>query len=294
MNTHVDVTVSEYIRRVQLVPRLSREEEYDLCCRWRDHGDEQARDVLIRANLRFVVAIALKYRRYGLPLADLFSEGSIGIMHALTKFEPERQLRFVTYSAYWIRACILSYIIRSWSLVGGGSGALRSKMFFRLRRERVRVTNLVGEGEQADQMLADRFNVPREKVALMLQRLDSRDVSLDAPVYDDGSTSLVATLASDTVNQEQSYSDTQVQRSTQHWVQAALKTLDPRERFIVEQRLMSDSGEEKSLAELARGMGISRERARQLEARAKRKLKLRISEMMTAEGADSALMTDAA
>ena len=167
-------------------------------------------------------------------------------------------------------------------------------MFFRLRREKVRITNLVGEGEHADQMLADRFNVSRDKVVEMLARLNSRDVSLDAPIYDEGSTSLVATLVSDAIGQEEGYSDAQEKQGAQHLVRQALTMLDRRERYIVEQRLMSDSGEEKSLAELARGMGISRERARQLEARAKRKLKLRITELMTADGFDNALTTRAA
>jgi len=121
MNINLDSTASRYMNTIHQFPKLSREQELELCRRWYEHGDVPAKDELIRANLRYVVVIALKYRRYGLPLSDLIAEGSVGIMHALSKFEPEREFRFVTYSAYWIRACILSYIIRSWSLVGGGS-----------------------------------------------------------------------------------------------------------------------------------------------------------------------------
>ena len=279
MNNQLDSTASQYMNTIHQFPKLSREQELELCRRWYEHGDVPAKDELIRANLRYVAVIALKYRRYGLPLSDLIAEGSVGIMHALSKFEPEREFRFVTYSAYWIRACILSYIIRSWSLVGGGSGALRSKMFFRLRREKVRITNLVGEGEHADQMLADRFNMSRDQVVAMIGRLEMRDVSLDTPVYEGGVSTMVDTLASREANQEDVYSESQSQTRAQDIVRIALATLDQRERFIVEKRIMADAEDEMSLAELGRVMNISRERARQLEARAKRKLKMRISEI---------------
>lgn len=285
-----DLAVSRYVSAIQQFPRLSRERESELFSRWHTERDEQAKDELIQANLRYVVAIALKYRRYGLPLSDLLAEGSIGIMHALTKFEPEREFRFVTYSAYWIRACILTHIIRSWSMVGGGSGALRSKMFFKLRREKVRITNLVGEGEQADQMLAERFKLPQEQLVAMMNRLEKRDVSLDVPVYDNGLATLVDTLPSAETNQEDAYLESQGQQRTQSVVRSALESLDERERFIVEHRLMADSDQEKSLAELGRILGVSRERARQLEVRAKRKLRARISELMAAAGAEEALV----
>ena len=128
MANQSDPELSRYISLVQSVPRLTREDESELCRRYYDLGDSKARETLVRSHLRYVVAIALKYRRYGLPLADLIAEGNFGVVHALGKFEKDRGIRFVTYAAYWIRAYILNYIIRSWSLVGVGSGALRSKM----------------------------------------------------------------------------------------------------------------------------------------------------------------------
>jgi RNA polymerase sigma-32 factor len=264
---------------VQKLPKLSREEEVELCRKWQIEASSQARDELVRSHLRYVVAIALKYRRYGLPLSELIAEGNFGIVHALSKFEPDRGNRFVTYAAYWIRAYILNYIIRSWSLVGVGSGALRSKMFFKLRREKVRIANLVGEGEQADEMLAERFNVSRTQIVAMVRRLEARDVSLDAKIFDDAVTSLVDTLASSDSNQEESYSNSQDSDRVHDVVHSALAILDKRERYIVEHRLMADSEEEVSLAEIGRRLGVSRERARQLEARAKRKLKQRIFEL---------------
>jgi RNA polymerase sigma-32 factor len=163
-------------------------------------------------------------------------------------------------------------------------------MFFKLRREKVRITNLVGEGELADQMLAERFKLPKEQLVAMMSRLEKRDVSLDVPVYDSGLATLVDTLPSPDTNQEDAYLESQDQRRTQSVVRTALESLDDRERYIVEQRLMADSDQEKSLAELGRILGVSRERARQLEVRAKRKLRARIGELMEASGAEEALV----
>lgn len=261
----------------QAQPQLTRERELELTRAWKERQDENAADQLVRAHLRYVIAIALKYRRYGVPLSELIAEGNFGIVHALKKFDPERGNRFVTYAAYWIRAYVLNYVIRSWSLVGAGSGALRSKMFFKLRRERVRVSNLVGEGYEAEQELAARLGVTRDQVVTMLRRLETRDLSLDAKVYDDSAMSVVDTLVSDGANQEESLSQTTVRDMLRIKVQGALKHLDDRERFIVEKRLMADPEDELSLAELGRRLGVSRERARQLEVRAKRKLETRLA-----------------
>src|SRR6478609_5938528 len=147
--------VAFYIAESKRAPRLERDEEMALALRWKD-GDRAAGDALARANLRHVVAVAMKYRRYGVPISDLIAEGNFGVVHALGKFDPERGIRFVTYAAHWVRAYMLDHIIKTWSVVGGGSGALRSRLFFRLRRERVRVTNLLGDGEAADIEVASR------------------------------------------------------------------------------------------------------------------------------------------
>ncbi|HVU01103.1 MAG TPA: RNA polymerase factor sigma-32 [Polyangiaceae bacterium] len=271
-----DPSMTRYIATVQAYPQLTREEEYELAKAWADRQDEAAADKLVRAHLRYVVAIALKYRRYGVPLSELIAEGNFGVIHALKKFQPERGNRFVTYAAYWIRAYVLNYVIRSWSLVGAGSGALRSKMFFKLRREKVRVQNLVGDGDEADEMLAQRLGLPKEQVQAMLRRLESRDLSLDAKVFDDSATSVVDTLVAPGQDQEQSLANTGLRDKLHGAVREAVKDLDDRERFIVEKRLMADPEEELSLAELGRRLGVSRERARQLEARAKKKLRGRL------------------
>lgn len=283
MATEVGSALSRYVTMVQQFPKLDREQELALYKRFQS-GDEQAKEQLVRAHLRYVVAIALKYRRYGLPLSELIAEGNFGIVHALTKFDPTRGNRFVTYAAYWIRAYVLSYVIHSWSLVGVGSGALRSKMFFKLRRERIRIINLVGEGERADQLLAERFNVSREQIQGMVRRIEARDISLDAKVYDDAATTVLDTLASNSEDQEVSFSSNQTTEQARDVVHTAIQGLDHREKYIVTNRLMADAEDELSLAEIGRRLGVSRERARQLETRAKRKLKQRIVELSAASG----------
>lgn len=286
MAREIDPAVSRYITMVQHLPQLDRETEQQLASAWRQRGDERARETLVRSHLRYVVAIALKYRRYGLPLSELIAEGNFGLVHALTKFEPERGNRLVTYAAYWIRAYILNYIIRSWSMVGVGSGALRSKMFFKLRRERVRINNLVGEGDHADELLAKKLAVPKDKLTAMVRRLEARDVSLDTRVFDDSSTTLTDLLVAQGQNQEDAAAVSETRGHVRDAVREAVSELDRRERYIVEKRLMADAEDEMSLAEIGRKLGVSRERARQLEARAKKKLRNRITELSRASGTD--------
>lgn len=271
-----DSALARYIANVKDIPELSREEELALARQWIQNGDHAAAAKLVHANLRYVVAIAITYRRYGLSLADLIAEGNFGIVHAIRKFDPDRGTRFVTYAAYWIRAYILNFVIRSWSLVGVGSGPLRSKLFFRLRRERARIASLVGEGEAGNEMLAERFGAPAEKVLSMARRLEARDVSLDARVFDDGATTLVDTLEADGISQEEELADNQEQYQLRERLRVAVESLDPRERYIVEVRMMADDDDELSLAEIGRRLGVSRERARQLESRAKKKLRARL------------------
>jgi RNA polymerase sigma-32 factor len=284
MAREFDSELSRYITMVHAAPKLSREEEDHLLERWYSHADIRARDELVSTQLRYVVAIALKYKRYGVPVSELVAEGNFGVVHALKKFEPARGNRFVTYAAYWIRAYILNYIIRSWSLVGVGSGALRSKMFFKLRRERIRVTNLLGEGEAADEALAERLSIPKDKLGGMLRRLEARDVSLDTPLFDDSGATLIDALANTSANQEDKLIESRRGVRVQSLVRDAVKDLDKRERYIVENRMMADAEDEMSLAEIGRRLGVSRERARQLEARAKRKLEARITQLSAESG----------
>jgi len=276
-------SLSRYIAYVRAISELSREDESEIARKWLRENDLAAAETLIRANLRYVVAIALTYRRYGLPLADLIAEGNFGLVHAVSKFNPERGTRFVTYAAYWVRAYMLNYVIRSWSMVGVGSGPLRSKLFFRLRRERARIANLVGDNEQAEKMLAERFGESQEKIMSLANRLEARDVSLDARLFDDGSVAMLDTLESDAPSQEDTVANRQSRDLIKANLRAALTELDPRERFIVEVRMMADNDDALSLAEIGRRLGVSRERARQLEARAKRKLRERLAPLKELE-----------
>ncbi len=284
MAHEIDPALSRYITSVHQYPKLSREEEETLARRWLETQDPAAADAMVRAHLRYVVAIALKYRRYGVPLSELIAEGNFGVVHALKKFEPDRGNRFVTYAAYWIRAYILNYIIRSWSLVGVGSGALRSKLFFKLRRERIRILNLVGEGERADELLAEKFGMSPEQVTAMVRRLEQRDLSLDTKVYDDSGTTIGDTLPAIEPDQSDTLANDELGDIVRDAVRVAVDDLDPRERYIVEHRMMADREDELSLAEIGRRLGVSRERARQLEARAKKKLKTRITQLSRQSG----------
>lgn len=275
-----DVAISRYITAARVEEALSREDEVEYARKWRDHADPRAAERLIRANLKYVVAIALSYRRYGLRLADLVSEGNLGLMMALRKYDPERGVRFVTYAAYWSRAYILNFVIKSWSMVGGGSGPLRSKMFFKLRRERAMVSNLLGEGneQKSMEMLAERIGQTVEKTKELTSRLEARDISLDGQQHEEGRMTLLDALQDGGSNQEERFFEEERRDALKGALASAVASLDDRERFIVEQRLMAD--EETSLAEIGRQLGVSRERARQLEARAKAKLKKQLVELM--------------
>jgi len=272
-----------YLANVHAREPLTREHEQELV-RLHHGGDVAAKDTLIAAHLRYVVAIAVRYRRYGVPLEELVSEGNFGLVHALGKFDENRGTRFVTYAAYWIRAYILNHVIRSWSMVGSGSGALRSKMFFKLRRERVRIANQVGDGPEADALLAEALGMPEATVKAMLRRLEARDVSLDAKPFDGSSTTLGDLLVASDNDQEAILSTTEFDGRVRDAVKSAIAVLDERERYIAEKRLMADSEDELSLAEIGRRLGVSRERARQLEARAKKKLRARIEELSKRQG----------
>jgi RNA polymerase sigma-32 factor len=277
MAHHGYTPISRYIAAANQVPLLGRSEEFELATRWRAMRDRDAAGTLVRAHLRYVVAMAVRYRRYGIPLDELVAEGNFGVVHALGKFEPERGTRFVTYAAFWIRAYILQYVIQCWSMVGGGSGPLRSKLFFRLRRERARITSLVGSGEQADQLLGERLGMSPATLGEMLRRLDARDVSLDQPISSESGASRVSALVAADHSQEQALMAAQRQESLGAEVRSALAVLDPRERYIVNCRLMADSADQLSLAAIGRRLGVSRERVRQLEVRTKHKLRAAFS-----------------
>jgi len=262
-------SLDRYIQQVRAIPKLSREEEHELALRV-VQGDQDASDRLVEANLRYVIAIALQYRRYGVRLGDLIAEGSVGLVTAVRKFDPHRGTRFVTYAGYWIRAFVLEAVVRSSTMVGAGSGPFRSKLFFRLRRERARLSNLIADQDELTERLAREFDTTPEKMTELLRRLDQREISLDAPAYQDSDATLVDMLPANVEPQDAVVARQRRKSGIHDRLEGALSVLDHRERLIVEKRILSD--ESASLASLGRELGVSRERARQLEARAKKKL----------------------
>jgi RNA polymerase sigma-32 factor len=272
-------SLDRYIQQVRAIPKLSREAEHKLALRARE-GDQDAADRLVEANMRYVVAIGLQYRRYGVTLGDLIAEGSVGLVTAVRKFDPHRGTRFVTYAGYWIRAFVLEAVVRSSTMIGAGSGPFRSKLFFRLRRERARLSNLIADPEELIATLAADFDTTPEKMTELLRRLDQREISLDAPAYNDSDATLVEMLPGSAEPQDVVVARQRRQSGIELRLEGALSVLDDRERLIVEKRILSDDSA--SLASLGRELGVSRERARQLEARAKKKLAVELKDLAPA------------
>jgi RNA polymerase sigma-32 factor len=270
---------ARYLAAVRRIPKPGREQELELIERWQLHGDRSARDALLAASLHPTVAIAIEYRRYGVPIDELVAEGNLGVVLALSKFDRTRGLRFMSYASFWVRARMLAHVLSSFSLVGGQSGAFRSKAFFKLRRERARISTLLGEGEEANLMLARALGVSVDKVKTLVRQLEARDVSIDAALFDDSRASLLDRLTSPEPTSEELVSRAQERQRLQTAVGEAVARLGERERFIVRRRLLADDEDELSLVEMGKHLGVSRERVRQLEVRAKRRLREGLAEL---------------
>ncbi|MDX9860236.1 MAG: RNA polymerase sigma factor RpoH [Rhodospirillales bacterium] len=260
--------VARYMREIWRFPVLTADEEYMLALRWREHGDVDAAHKLVTSHLRLVAKIAMKYRGYGLPVADLLSEGNIGLMKAVKKFEPERGFRLATYAIWWIKAAMTEYVLRSWSLVRMGTMAAQKKMFFNLRRLKSRLEILDNGDISVDEAreLAERLDVSEEEIVDMNRRISSRDASLNTPLGEEEGMEFQDTLVDDSPSPEALAIRSDEASRRRRLLVDALKTLNERERHIfVERRLKDDPI---TLEELGQQYGISRERVRQLEARA--------------------------
>ena len=261
--------MSRYFREIWRFPVLEPAEEFMLAKRWREHGDVDAAHKMVTSHLRLVAKIAMKYRGYGLPVSDLVSEGNIGLMKAVKKFEPDKGFRLSTYAMWWIRAAITEYILRTWSLVKMGTVAAQKKLFFSLRRLKGHM-NILDNGEltpdQAD-ALSEVLDVPALEIIDMNRRLSARDASLNARVsYEDDAMEFQDTLVDDAPLAEEQVVDRLEMDHRRGLLSAAIDQLSERDRRIfVERRLSEDPA---TLEELGREYGISRERVRQLEARA--------------------------
>jgi RNA polymerase sigma-32 factor len=262
-----------YLSDIGRFAMLERNREYELAKRWRELGDREAADELITSHLRLAAKIAMGYRGYGLPVSEIISEGNVGLMQALNRFEPGKGFRFATYAMWWIRACIQDYILRSWSLVKIGTTANQKKLFFKLRSAKSRIAALESGDLRPDQvaLIAQDLDVTDQDVVDMNRRL-AGDKSINAPVRNDGETGewqdyLVDQSPSpEAIVVEQD--ETERQRSA---LSAAIDVLDGRERSIFEARLLTD--EPPTLEELAAKFRVSRERIRQIEARAFEKVR---------------------
>ena len=261
-------TFEHYMTQINQFELLSAEEEYQLAKRFRDQEDLEATHRLICANLRFVVKIAHEYRGYGVRLLDLVQEGNIGLMMAVKKFDPDRGLRLITYAVWWIRAYMQNFIMRSWSMVKIGTTQAQRKLFFKLGQTRRALRNLTDSEEYA--VIAEQLEVNQDVVIEMSQRLGQRDSSLDLQLNEEGSFTLLDTLADETSNQEDRLIDEQSHLEITGRINEAMSHLKPRERQVVQQRLLQENP--RTLRELADDFGISRERVRQIEQKALKKL----------------------
>jgi len=290
-----------YLAEINRFSLLTVEEEQTLARAFRDTADTRAAHRLITANLRFVVKVAYEYRSYGFRIPDLVQEGNIGLMKAVQKFDPDKGIRLISYAVWWIRAYIQNYILKSWSLVKLGTTQAQRKLFFSLGRTRRELDRTSAEhGADSDGRdagkIAKRLRVKTAEVQEMELRLDGRDLSLDAPMGEDGDHAHIDFVASGAPTQDAELSDAQEAKLVSGRVVEALARLDARERYIIEQRVMSDRP--LTLKELGEHFGFSRERARQLEIRAKEKLKQEL-QALTGEiewqpGADPSELEDAA
>ncbi|MDE0538566.1 MAG: RNA polymerase sigma factor RpoH [Rhodospirillales bacterium] len=261
--------LARYLNEIKKFPLLTADEEYMLAERFREHGEAEAAHQLVTSHLRLVAKIAMQYRGYGLPVSDLISEGNIGLMKAVKKFEPERGFRLSTYAMWWIKASVTEHILRSWSLVKLGTMAAQKKLFFSLRKAKARLQILdAGEldPEQAE-ALSKQFGLSADDILNMNRRMSARDYSLNAPVSEDGdSVEFMDTLVDESPSPEAIVAQREEAGIRNEMLQAALAELPERERHIfVERRLRDDPV---TLEQLGEEYGISRERVRQLEVRA--------------------------
>jgi len=264
--------LSRYLQDIRKFPMLQPQEEYDLAKRWQDSQDDAAAHRLVTSHLRLVAKIAMGYRGYGLPVGELISEGNVGMMQAVKRFDPDRGFRLATYAMWWIRASIQEYILHSWSLVKMGTTASQKKLFFNLRRLKGQLAALE-EGDLPPEVvakIAHSLAVPEADVISMNRRLSAPDNSLNAPVRADSEGEWQDWLVDDAESQEEELAERQDMSNRKALLANALKTLNERERHILIERRLKD--EPTTLEELSQQYNISRERVRQIEVRAFEKL----------------------
>jgi RNA polymerase sigma-32 factor len=280
--------LSRYLDEIRRFPMLEPGEEYMLAKRWREHGDREAAHRLVTSHLRLVAKIAMGYRGYGLPIGEVVSEGNVGLMQAIKRFDPDKGFRLATYAMWWIRAAIQEYILRSWSLVKMGTTANQKKLFFNLRKAKGRIS-ILDEGDiRPDQVqqIATRLGVTEQDVVDMNRRLGG-DVSLNAPLREEGEGGEWQDwLVDDSASQESVLAAQQEGQNRLAALRDALGVLNPRERRIFEARRLAD--DPITLEELSTEFGVSRERVRQIEVRAFEKIQEAVRKNLAAREAPRA------
>jgi len=264
--------LSRYLQEIRTFPMLEPDQEYMLAKRWREHGDTVAAHQLVTSHLRLVAKIAMGYRGYGLPVSELISEGNVGMMQAVKRFEPDRGFRLATYAMWWIRAAIQEYILHSWSLVKMGTTAAQKKLFFNLRKLKGQL-QAIEEGDLSPEnvkKIATELSVSEEDVVNMNRRLAAPDHSLNAPLKIDGDGEWQDWLVDESDSQEIVLAEQQELSKRRKLLNHAMKSLNTRERHILTERRLKD--EPTTLEDLSKEYGISRERVRQIEVRAFEKL----------------------
>ena len=272
INVAPEGNLSRYLQEIRKFPMLSPEEELDLSRRWRDSEDVAAANKLVTSHLRLVAKIAMGYRGYGLPVGELISEGNVGMMQAVKRFDPDRGFRLATYAMWWIRAAIQEYILHSWSLVKMGTTAAQKKLFFNLRRLKGQMQAIEDGDLQPEQVakIARMLDVPEQDVVSMNRRLAAPDNSLNAPVRADSEGEWQDWLVDESESQEAVMADQEEFSGRKALLNVALRTLNERERHILIERRLKDNPT--TLEELSQQYNISRERVRQIEVRAFEKL----------------------
>ena len=274
--------LSRYLAEIRKFPMLEKDEEFMLAKRWQEHGDADAAHQLVTSHLRLVAKIAMGYRGYGLPIAEVISEGNVGLMQSVKKFDPDKGFRLATYAMWWIRASIQEYILRSWSLVKMGTTAAQKKLFFNLRRMKSQMQALEDGDLHPDQVeqIATKLGVTDDDVISMNRRLSGPDSSLNAPLRAEGEAEWQDWLTDDDAESaEDELAQTDEFDSRMAMLQEAMSVLNERERHIIEERKLAE--EPKTLEDLAQVYDVSRERIRQIEVRAFEKLQtemLRLAE----------------
>ena len=267
-----DTSLSRYLQEIRKFPMLEPDEEFMLAKAWREHGDMKSAERLVTSHLRLVAKIAMGYRGYGLPLSELISEGNVGMMQAVKRFDPDRGFRLATYAMWWIRAAIQEYILHSWSLVKMGTTAAQKKLFFNLRRLKGQM-QAIEDGDLSPEnvaSIAKTLDVPEQDVVQMNRRLATPDHSLNAPLRIDGEGEWQDWLVDETDSQEIQLAERDELGKRKRLLKAAMDTLNPRERHILSERRLRDNPT--TLEDLSQQYGISRERVRQIEVRAFEKL----------------------